>query len=140
VAALARELALELVPQMKVPQWDLVDVNSLELYEALDKQFPKPAAPQRRPGGGGVVGQFFRNLLRGGGDDQGDKEVGAAIENGDDDDDAEAFVSPPINQYERRTARERYLIGLIVAARTDDAVPLTREIAADEGDRAISLS
>jgi tetratricopeptide (TPR) repeat protein len=45
-AALARRLALELIEQLKAPQWGLVNsLDSIELFEALDKKFTKPNVP-----------------------------------------------------------------------------------------------
>ena len=42
---LAQKLALELVGQLKVPQWGLVNsLDAVKLYEALDRQFGKTAA------------------------------------------------------------------------------------------------
>jgi tetratricopeptide (TPR) repeat protein len=40
---LAQKLALELVDQLKTPQWELVNsLDAVELYEALDKRFGAP--------------------------------------------------------------------------------------------------
>ncbi len=49
-AALAQKLALELVDQLKVPQWGLVQsIDSVALYEAMDKKFSKPEATEPTP-------------------------------------------------------------------------------------------
>jgi len=42
-AKLARKLALELVGELKTPQWSLVNsLESVDLYEAMEKRFTKP--------------------------------------------------------------------------------------------------
>ena len=42
-ARLAQKLALELVGQLKSPQWGIVNsLDAVELYEALEKKFPAP--------------------------------------------------------------------------------------------------
>ena len=44
---LARKIALEVVNDLKVPRWGLLDsLDALELYEAMDKKFATPAAPK----------------------------------------------------------------------------------------------
>jgi hypothetical protein len=47
---LAQVLALKSVDSLKVPQWSLVDVNTVALFEAMHKRFPKG-----RPGQKGVA-------------------------------------------------------------------------------------
>lgn len=44
---LARKIALEVVNDLKVPRWSLLDsLDALELYEAMDKKFATSAAPK----------------------------------------------------------------------------------------------
>ncbi len=103
----ARRLALLLLPEMKQPRWSLAQsTDTLELFEAMEKKFTKPPAPNATPG---ALPSAIAELadFRGGGD------------------------------YERRRARAYYLLGLIVANRTPEAVALARKIAEDEGDASL---
>lgn len=52
---LARELALQYVDELKVPQWHLVEFDDLALFEAMDKRF---ALPTTRQSGGLFAGLF----------------------------------------------------------------------------------
>ena len=98
---LAQKLALELMSQLKQPQWSLVNsLSAVELYEALEKQFP-PSTNKLAviPGDAGVD----LNLSDAGGDNwRGDnKKEGAKI---------------------------YYLLGLISKGRTKDAVAVAKKI------------
>jgi tetratricopeptide (TPR) repeat protein len=64
-STLARKLALELMEQLKSPQWALVDsLDAVELFEAMDKKFTKPKAAPTAP--------VVPDLLDVPGDDSGD--------------------------------------------------------------------
>jgi tetratricopeptide (TPR) repeat protein len=72
---LAAKLATELVDQMKRPQWNVVDIHSPALYEAMEKKFPataklNPGVLRRFIGGAGqdyqaTMDQHERSEARG---------------------------------------------------------------------------
>jgi tetratricopeptide (TPR) repeat protein len=98
-AALARKIALQVVDQLKAPQWALVNsLDSLELFEALDKKFTKPAKPAAPAIRGVPDGLDFMP------------------ENGSGD-------------YARAQAETYYLLGLIGASRPKDAVVVAERLA-----------
>jgi tetratricopeptide (TPR) repeat protein len=89
---LAQKLALELVDQLKTPQWSLVNsLDAVDLYEAMDKRF----------------GAGTNNL--------------AAL-TGVTNDIPDVGPSNPTDDNQRQTAEIYYLLGLISRNRTADAV------------------
>lgn len=97
---LAQKLALELIDQLKQPQWGLVNtVDATDLYEALDKKFNAKPAP---PSGVNFMPQMIQN---------------ETIENEDG----------PESQ-----AKAYYLLGLICAGRTTNAVEVAKKIVSRE--------
>lgn len=90
---LAQKLAVELIAELKTPQWGLVTYNSPELYEALTRRFPPPST---RPAG------IFSAL-------------------------AGRSSAPDRWSYERENAAQMYLVSLIVAGRSAEAVDLLKQ-------------
>lgn len=90
---LAQKLAVELVAELKTPQWSLVTYNSPELYEALTRRFPPPST---RP-----AGIFSALSMR--------------------------SSAPDRWSYERENAAQMYLVSLIVAGRSTEAVDLLKQ-------------
>jgi tetratricopeptide (TPR) repeat protein len=101
---LARKDALELIDQLKTPCWSLVrTLDSVDLYEALDRKFPHDApTPENEEISEGDLSSFVE--LR--------ADIEYSIRN------ASAFSG----ENTRETADDVYLLGLIAAERTDDAV------------------
>lgn len=96
---LAQKLALDLVDQLKSPQWALVNsLDAVELYEALQKRFDKTKEKPAKPAG--------ETLLPG-------------IEVPDSDYSA---------NYQKQSAALYYLLGLIARGRTADAVNLGQNL------------
>ena len=96
---LAQKLALELIDKLKKPQWDLVNsLESVELYEALEKRFgqtKKPAATAT-PDVPGLPDISSLPGMRG--------------------------------DYEKHQAQVYYLLGLISKGRPKDAVEVAKQI------------
>jgi len=108
---LARELATEHVARLETPQWTLaqgVDTAAMQLYEALKARFDQQEAPAddaNDTGGGalsGLLGLF-----------------GGASETGQNN-----APSHSMHDYARRRAALYYLVGLIVADRSEEAVQI----------------
>ncbi|HEV2292630.1 MAG TPA: tetratricopeptide repeat protein [Tepidisphaeraceae bacterium] len=57
---LARELALKHVNELKVAQWQLIELEDVALFEAMEKRFPRPTTRQS--------GGLFAGLFGAGGD------------------------------------------------------------------------
>jgi tetratricopeptide (TPR) repeat protein len=102
---LARRIALQNVNELKRPPWSLADsTDAMELYEALEKKFAKAATNAAPAVRIPGLPSAFADV--GGFND----EFG----------------------HERQQARGYYLLGLIVAGRSADAVKLAKEMAGDE--------
>jgi tetratricopeptide (TPR) repeat protein len=95
---LARKLALELVDQIKTPQWGLVNsLDATELYEALDKRFPTPT-----------------------------NSIASLAGLPADTPDIEPGMEFGLNQ--KSGAQVYYVLGLISKGRTSEAIVLTRSL------------
>ena len=95
-AKLARKLALELVKELKTPQWSLVNsLESVDLYEAMEKRFAKPET----------------------------NEPPATVS----DMPSVSLPTDASGDYEKKSARIYYLLGLIARERTADAVVVARQ-------------
>jgi tetratricopeptide (TPR) repeat protein len=93
---LAQKLALELISELKTPQWSLVNsLESVDLYEAMDKRFAKPET----------------------------NEPPAAVS----DVPSVPLPTDAYGDYEKKSARIYYLLGLIAHERTADAVGVARQ-------------
>ena len=93
---LAQKLALELISELKTPQWSLVNsLESVDLYEAIEKRFAKPET----------------------------NEPPAAVS----DMPSVSLPTDSFGDYEKKSARIYYLLGLIAHGRTADAVAVARQ-------------
>ncbi len=93
---LAQKLALELISELKTPQWSLVNsLESVDLYEAMEKRFAKPET----------------------------NEPPAAVS----DMPSVPLPTDAFGDYEKKSARIYYLLGLIAHERTADAVVVARQ-------------
>jgi tetratricopeptide (TPR) repeat protein len=93
---LAQKLALELISELKTPQWSLVNsLESVDLYEAMEKRFAKPET----------------------------NEPPAAVS----DMPSVPLPTDAFGDYEKKSARIYYLLGLIAHERTADAVAVARQ-------------
>jgi tetratricopeptide (TPR) repeat protein len=93
---LAQKLALELISELKTPQWSLINsLESVDLYEAMEKRFAKTET----------------------------NEPPAVVS------DMPSMLLPPdaFGDYEKKSARIYYLLGLIARERTTDAVAVARQ-------------
>ncbi|HEY4416301.1 MAG TPA: hypothetical protein VGO57_11470 [Verrucomicrobiae bacterium] len=100
---LAQKLALELLPQLKTPQWGLVNsLEAVKLYEALDKRFSAPTNNLPPATGlGAIVSGIF---------------AGSTDNNEADD-------------QHKNQARVYYLLGLIGQNRSKEAVVIAGKLA-----------
>ena len=93
---LAQKLALELISELKTPQWSLVNsLESVDLYEAMEKRFAKPET----------------------------NEPPATVS----DMPSVPLPTDAFGDYEKKSARIYYLLGLIAHERTADAVAVARQ-------------
>ena len=134
--ALARKVALEQIDQMPRPHFGLiehVDATSIALFEAMQRKFitqreaaPQPPAAERRVRRGQDEGGLMSLLLQ--------VVVG--------DEPAVAMAEPEdfSDSWEYRQAQVYYLMGLIVADRTDEAEALVVEHFAPDGEASASQS
>ncbi len=100
---LAQKLALELMPQLKLPQWSLVNsLNAVDLYEALEKRF----APATNTAAATPLAGLLAFL------------PGNSSPEMDNDGDAGS----------KTTAQIYYLLGLISHDRSKDAVAVAKKI------------
>lgn len=113
--ALAQRLALELIDQLKVPQWRLIQtLDAVSLYEALQKKFVATATDGDESPTGQLAGSLQR-LSRASQD---------RLLAGDDKQQADIY----------------YWLGLIAGGRTKDAIAFAqRWISTKEDDRQISV-
>jgi tetratricopeptide (TPR) repeat protein len=93
---LAQKLALELISELKTPQWSLVNsLESADLYEAMEKRFAKAET----------------------------NEPPATVS----DMPSVPLPTDAYGDYEKKSARIYYLLGLIAHERTADAVVVARQ-------------
>jgi len=101
-AGLARKLALELIKNLKTPQWSLVNsLDAVDLYEAMERRFAPPAARELAPEPAGVPVLTTR-------------------------------PSDGIGGSEKSSARVYYFLGLIARGRTTDAVAVVKQFEKEE--------
>lgn len=98
---LAQKLALELVGQLKQPQWGLINsLSAVALYEAMEKQFPTPTnKPVALPG----ISADALNL-------------------------PEELPDGGMDNYKKQGAQMYYLLGLISGGRAKDAVAVAKKL------------
>lgn len=101
---LAQKLALELMPQLKTPQWGLVNsLNAVDLYEALDKRF-------------GATTNSLASLV--------------GLTNGIPAMNPANFM----DDNQKQTAEVYYMLGLISKGRTADAVVVAKKLKGQNGE------
>jgi tetratricopeptide (TPR) repeat protein len=106
---LAQKLAVELVAQLKSPQWGLVNsLNTVELYEALDKRFNAPTNPPPVTGLGGLIAGAFQSSNQ----DYGNNYQADSQKN---------------------VARVYYMLGLISHDRAKEAVVVAKKLNGENG-------
>lgn len=122
----ARELALELVPRMRSPQWAMAhSLDGSVLFEALQKAFPEGKVA-KDPSGKELVtmNTMFQQV------------VGSLSRSVRSSATRDFERSPRQRAY--RTAQVYYLLGLIVAERIEDAQRVAAAIPEDNRDLAMS--
>lgn len=129
-AELARKLALDMVDQMQVPQWALVhSLDSTKLYEAIRDRFvEKPEPPKPVETNADVdpeAAAAFRAMI-------------AAVGLGRRPS-AEASEEPWALRSARQGAEAYYLLGLIVADRSDEAIAFLKQQVETNSDQAIDI-
>lgn len=114
---LARQLALEMIDQLKSPPWKLVQSispDALRLYEALDKWFPLKKKALTSPSSSvGLLTKLVGSLL------------GTAPS-------TESDMS--FFDYSRSEAKQYYLLGLIAANRPKEAITVAKSYGTDTED------
>ena len=99
-AILVRKLALELIDELKQPQWNLANsLQAVELYEAMEEKFAKPAKPAPTTTTPSVPG--FPNIN---------------------------LVDEEPDDYQKAGARMYYMLGLITRDRIDDAIEVAKVV------------
>lgn len=104
---LARHLTVELIAQLKTPQWTLAhSLDAIALYQALEKRFPagvKPAQPA--PAGPGMPRRWARMAM------------------------------PDMGEINRSQARLYYLLALVVAQKVPQATAVAGTLSTDPSNR-----
>ena len=111
---LAQKLALELMPQLKLPQWGLVNsLDAVELYEALDQRFSTPTNNAAAPATSGLAG-FFSGL--------------SSISAGSID------MSDGMGGRQKQSAQIYYMLGLISHDRPKEAITIAKKLNGKNGE------